>query len=299
MNKILIPTDFSLTSEKAYKMAATFAASTGAELIFLHIITKEKRKRLSVVFASVANIASYDTTEEIAVATKMLEAISLNPLFKGLIVSTKLISDTSEDIPTAIATFEEENEIDLVIVGTDIGRTTRKNYAPMIVRIAKCPVITVDQNVEENIALKNLLLATDFENVNYKFMDKVWAIQDCFNSKLTVLYVNTRNFFKDTQKIEKEYNLFVSKYELENTELVIFNDHNLENGVLNYVERLKPDMLIMSTHGRTGLATLFNKSHAEYVVGHAQLPVYVHNLFVDNGIFNGSAEAGSFNFERM
>ncbi|MEY3411471.1 MAG: hypothetical protein RIQ70_157 [Bacteroidota bacterium] len=299
MNKILIPTDFSLTSEKAYKMAATFATSTGAELIFLHIIPREKRKRLSVVFASVANIAAYDTTEEIAVATKMLEDISLNPLFKGLIVSTKLISDTSEDIPTAIATFEEENEIDLVIVGTDIGRTTRKNYAPMIVRIAKCPVITVDQNVEENIALKNLLLATDFENVNYKFMDKVWAIQDCFNSKLTVLYVNTRNFFKDTQKIEKEYNLFVSKYELENTELVIFNDHNLENGVLNYVERLKPDMLIMSTHGRTGLATLFNKSHAEYVVGHAQLPVYVHNLFVDNGIFNGSAEAGSFNFERM
>lgn len=299
MNKILIPTDFSLTSEKAYKMAATFATSTGAELIFLHIIPREKRKRLSVVFASVANIAAYDTTEEIAVATKMLEEISLNPLFKGLIVSTKLISDTSEDIPTAIATFEEENEIDLVIVGTDIGRTTRKNYAPMIVRIAKCPVITVDQNVEENIALKNLLLATDFENVNYKFMDKVWAIQDCFNSKLTVLYVNTRSFFKDTQKIEKEYNLFVSKYELENTELVIFNDHNLENGVLNYVERLKPDMLIMSTHGRTGLATLFNKSHAEYVVGHAQLPVYVHNLFVDNGIFNGSAEAGSFNFERM
>lgn len=299
MNKILIPTDFSLTSEKAYKMAATFATSTGAELIFLHIIPREKRKRLSVVFASVANIAAYDTTEEIAVATKMLEEISLNPLFKGLIVSTKLISDTSEDIPTAIATFEEENEIDLVIVGTDIGRTTRKNYAPMIVRIAKCPVITVDQNVEENIALKNLLLATDFENVNYKFMDKVWAIQDCFNSKLTVLYVNTRNFFKDTKKIEKEYNLFVSKYELENTELVIFNDHNLENGILNYVERLKPDMLIMSTHGRTGLATLFNKSHAEYVVGHAQLPVYVHNLFVDNGIFNGSAEAGSFNFERM
>lgn len=299
MNKILIPTDFSLTSEKAYKMAATFATSTGAELIFLHIIPREKRKRLSVVFASVANIAAYDTTEEIAVATKMLEEISLNPLFKGLIVSTKLISDTSEDIPTAIATFEEENEIDLVIVGTDIGRTTRKNYAPMIVRIAKCPVITVDQNVEENIALKNLLLATDFENVNYKFMDKVWAIQDCFNSKLTVLYVNTRSFFKDTQKIEKEYSLFVSKYELENTELVIFNDHNLENGVLNYVERLKPDMLIMSTHGRTGLATLFNKSHAEYVVGHAQLPVYVHNLFVDNGIFNGSAEAGSFNFERM
>lgn len=299
MNKILIPTDFSLTSEKAYKMAATFATSTGAELIFLHIIPREKRKRLSVVFASVANIASYDTTEEIAVATKMLEEIPLNPLFKGLIVSTKLISDTSEDIPTAISAFEEENEIDLVIVGTDIGRTTRKNYAPMIVRIAKCPVITVDQNVEENIALKNLLLATDFENVNYKFMDKVWAIQDCFNSKLTVLYVNTRNFFKDTQKIEKEYSLFVSKYELENTELVIFNDHNLENGILNYVERSKPDMLIMSTHGRTGLATLFNKSHAEYVVGHAQLPVYVHNLFIDNGIFNGSAEAGSFNFERM
>ena len=65
MNKILIPTDFSLTSEKAYKIALTFASNTGAELVFIHIVPREKRKRLSVNFSAVANISEYDVNDEI------------------------------------------------------------------------------------------------------------------------------------------------------------------------------------------------------------------------------------------
>jgi nucleotide-binding universal stress UspA family protein len=299
MNKILIPTDFSLTSEKAYKIALTFANNTGAELVFIHIVPREKRKRLSVNFSAVANISEYDVNDEIAAAESMLSLIPANPIFKGLKVSTALVSDTLEDIPTAIATYVENNEIDLVITGTDIKRTTRKNYAPVLVRIATCPVIIVEQNVEDEIKLKNLVLATDFENVNYKMMDKIWAIQDCFDSKLTILYVNTPNHFKDTLKIENEYNMFVSKYELENTSLSVFNDHNLENGILKYIEREKTDLLMMSTHGRRGLSSLFNESHSEYIVGHVQVPVYVHNLHTEKGYFNSGPDLGSFNFNNM
>jgi acyl-coenzyme A synthetase/AMP-(fatty) acid ligase len=139
-------------------------------------------------------------------------------------------------------------------------------------------------------------VATDFRNVNYKMMDKIWTLQQLFESKLTILYVNTPHHFKDSQNIENEYNLFVSKFELENTTLAIYNDHILEDGILKFVEREKADMLLMSTHGRTGVSNLFNRSHAEYIVGHAKMPVYVYNIHMDEIYYNtvSNASLGSY-----
>lgn len=274
MNKILIPTDFSQTAEKSYSLAAKIAKATGAELVFIHVITKSMRKAMTVQFSSIANIAEYDIADEITAAKELLSRINENPLFRGIAVSTELITNTTLDIPSAISDYEENNNIDLVISGTYSARTTRRNYAPIIVRGAKCPVITVEA-FEESNELKNLVVATDFKNVNYRMMDAIWAIQQLFESTLTVLFVNTPHHFKDTQNIENEYNLFVSKFELENTKLAVYNDHVLEDGILKYVDDVKADMLMMSTHGRTGVSSLFNRSHAEYIVGHAKMPVYV------------------------
>jgi nucleotide-binding universal stress UspA family protein len=295
MNKILIPTDFSSTAEKAYVLAAKIARVTEAELVFIHIITKSMRKALAVNFSSIANITEYDLADEITAAKELLERIPENPLFKGLTVSTDLITDTNLDIPSAIAAYEEENEIDLVVSGTDGARTTRRNYAPVIVRTAQCPVITVE-NIEEGNELKNLVVATDFKNVNYKMMDKIWAIQQLFESNLTILFVNTPHNFKDSQNIENEYKLFISKFELDNTTLAVYNDHILEDGILKYADNVKADMLLMSTHGRTGVSHLFNRSHAEYIVGHAKMPVYVYNIHMDEIYYNTVSNASYTNY---
>lgn len=295
MNKILIPTDFSQTAEKAYSLAAKIARITNAELVFIHVITKSMRKAMAVQFSSIANIAEYDLADEITAAKELLSRISENSLFNGLSISTELISDTTLDIPSAISAYEENNDIDLVISGTYSARTTRRNYAPIIVRGAKCPVITVE-SFEDSNELKNLVVATDFKNVNYRMMDAIWTIQQLFESKLTILFVNTPHNFKDTQNIENEYNLFISKFELENTELAVYNDHVLEDGILKFVENIKADMLMMSTHGRTGVSSLLNRSHAEYIVGHANMPVYVYNLYKDESYYNVGADVGSFGF---
>ena len=293
MTKILIPTDFSLTAEKAYKLAALLATKSEAELVFVHVITKSLRKEITSKLSVLTNSAEYDITDEINAANELLDRIPSMPLFQGLNVTTKLISDSSEDIPTTISNFEEENDIDLVITGTDGARTTRRNYAPIIVRSANCPVITVDA-INENNNLQRIVVATDFVNVNYKMMDKIWTLQQYFESKITVLFVNTPHHFKDTQNIENEYNLFVSKFELENTELAVYNDHILEDGILKFADNAKADLLVMSTHGRTGVSGLLNRSHAEYIVGHAKMPVYVYNIYMDKKHYSNTVSVGSY-----
>jgi len=295
MEKILIPTDFSLTAEKAYKLGAEIAKKNDAEIHLLHIIPAIVRRGLSIT--GVVEPIVFPVEEEITAAKILLEKLPANPIFEGVKVSTYLLDKTSDDIPTAISKFEQEYEIDLLICGTDGSRTTRRNYAPIIVRHAHCPVISIE-NEPENMELNHMVLATDFANTNYKMMDNVWELQKLFNSKLTILFVNTPQNFKDTQKIENEYYLFINKYELENTELAIFNDYILEDGILKFVDKVEADMLLMSTHGRTGLSHLFNKSHSEYVVGHADIPVYVYNMHMDEVYYNytlgGSPATGGF-----
>jgi len=292
MEKILIPTDFSLTAEKAYKLGAEIARKTEAEIILLHIIPTFVRKGLTIT--GLIDPTAGNNEEEISIAKDILTKLVAKDIFAGLTVSTELIEKTNEDIPTTITRYQTDEEIDLIVVGTDGARTSRRNYTPIIVRQANCPVISIDQE-PETFTLKNMVLATDFVNTNYKMMDNVWNLQQLFEAKLTILYVNTPHYFKDTQKIENEYNLFVNRYELDNTELAVFNDHILEDGILKYAERVNADMLLMSTHGRTGLSHLFSKSHAEYVVSHSKVPVYVYNMHMDE-LYNyvSSGSTGGF-----
>ncbi len=50
--------------------------------------------------------------------------------------------------------------------------------------------------------------------------------------------------------------------------------------ILTQAEQWRPDLIVMGTHGRTGLAHFLNGSVAEEVVRHARLPVLVVHEWV-------------------
>ncbi len=50
---------------------------------------------------------------------------------------------------------------------------------------------------------------------------------------------------------------------------------NVGSDVVLHLERLRPDVVVLGTHGRTGMQTLFVGSVAEHVVRHAPSDVYV------------------------
>lgn len=81
--------------------------------------------------------------------------------------------------------------------------------------------------------------------------------------------VNTPNNFKPTHVAEEIVRGFLSQFELEDYEFSIYNDLDIEKGILNFAERVNADLIAMGTHGRKGFARFLNGSISEDLMNHS------------------------------
>jgi nucleotide-binding universal stress UspA family protein len=58
----------------------------------------------------------------------------------------------------------------------------------------------------------------------------------------------------------------------------IYNDVNVEKGILHFAKSINADLIGMSTHGRKGLSHFFNGSISEDLVNHAKRPVITFKI---------------------
>ena len=78
---------------------------------------------------------------------------------------------------------------------------------------------------------------------------------------------------------KKIMNDFVEEFDYPNYSLHIYNDVNVEKGVLNFSNSVKADLIGMCTHARrTGFAHFFNGSVSEDLVNHAVRPVITFKI---------------------
>ena len=72
--------------------------------------------------------------------------------------------------------------------------------------------------------------------------------------------------------------LFIEGHDVGDYTLNIYNDISVEAGILNFTKLIEADVIILNTHGRRGLAHLFNGSIGEDLANHAKLPVITFKL---------------------
>ena len=90
--------------------------------------------------------------------------------------------------------------------------------------------------------------------------------------------INTPNNFKSTSFAEEIMKNFVSGFTINKHEFHIYNDSNVEKGILNFSKSINADLIGMSTHGRKGLSHFFNGSVSEDLVNHANMPVITFKI---------------------
>jgi len=73
-------------------------------------------------------------------------------------------------------------------------------------------------------------------------------------------------------------NDFMKDVNYDNYSMHIYNDVNVEKGILNFANSVKADLIGMCTHGRTGFAHFFNGSISEDLVNHAIRPVVTFKI---------------------
>jgi nucleotide-binding universal stress UspA family protein len=137
LKKVLIPHDFSETSEAAVRYAIALAHNFGAQLYLIHVSDKA-RFEMATEFP-----LGLDGTLEDAVRERMLKILSPREQ-----VEFKPVFEFRSGSPAAeIVKFAREQNIDLIVMGTHgrgfVAHVVMGSVAEKVVRTAPCPVLTV------------------------------------------------------------------------------------------------------------------------------------------------------------
>lgn len=274
MKKILIPTDFSKHAEYALKVAAQIARKNNGEIILLHMLELPHQgsdavgsgKELpEIMFFKNAAINRLEELmdEDYLDGIKVSEVVLFELAFEGVLKASKI------------------NNVDLVVMGSHGASGYKEMFigsnAEKVVRNSEVPVLIIKKE-QENFDVNNFVFASDFSEEIKKPFEKVVEFANKFDATLHLAMINTPNNFKPTSLSEQIMNAFVSNFKINKFETHVYNESNVEKGILNFANSIDADLIGMSTHGRKGLSHFFNGSISEDLVNHASRPVITFKI---------------------
>lgn len=280
LRRILVPTDFSEEAHHAFEVAVVLARKTGAAIKLLHVLEAP----YMTDFRTTGEIVAPDGMQQMYVmqmlgATKerMKKLLHAVP-HQGIDVVEEV--DVSRVISKIKRTIQEDN-VDLVVMGSKgssgldeflVGSNTEK-----VVRSAACPVLTIkDRNPQFNV--KNIVLASDFKREVGQAMEHFKIFQRLFEAKLHLVYINTPGAFESSGNLHRKLEETAQRYGLQHYTVNVYNDTLEEDGILHFAQDIRADLIMLATHGRTGLSHLLSGSIAEDLVNHTTIPVLTMHL---------------------
>ncbi|MFT5761838.1 MAG: nucleotide-binding universal stress UspA family protein [Polaribacter sp.] len=257
MKRILVPIDFSIQSEYAIKLASKIANGTEIEVHLLHLLELPRGQ------VDMGAVSSFGIPQSMFYIQKTKEKIL--KLKKDFFSSDTVVKYAIrfEKPSEGIIKFSSKINADLILMGSKersifdellIGSNIKK-----IVHNSKMPILVVNKDPKD-FNTKELVFASNFNKEDKKSFEVLLDFSKKFESKIHLLNVNTMNRFKSTKKAKLKMEAFLSEYQNSRHSINIYNDDSVENGILNFSKEVNADLIAISTHERTGLFRLFNRS---------------------------------------
>lgn len=266
MKTLLVATDLSPRSDRALNRALALAEELEARLVVLHVIDDE-------LPSSVA-----DSLKE--QAASIIDAqLDEFPTLKRENVTRKVVFGT---VFREILKEADENETDLVIVGTHrnvglsamfLGTTVER-----VIRHGNTPVLVVTERVKG--PYRRVLVGIDFSVYSRRAVE--FALKFVPGGEIFLLhaydvpfrgFLTGRSIRDEVKKIhqekmdamlEDEMQAFLQSLPSPPTGMKrIMSEGTVGAVISNQTKKIRPDLLIVGTHGRTGVAHAFLGSVAE------------------------------------
>ena len=275
MKNILVPTDFSDEAEVALKVAAQLARKHDSEIYLLHML-ELPLQLIDPVQGNSQNLP--EALFFMKLAHQRFRELMSKPFLKGITVYETVEFHKAFD---GIMEISKEYNCELIVMGSKgtsgfgeifVGSNTEK-----VVRHSDIPVLVIKNEAPE-FSIKKFVFATDGEAEESHTLAKAIKFSELLGAQLHLVYVNTPNQFLSSEEAEQKLEDFCKPHNYQNLNKVIYNDLNIEEGILNYAKKIDADLIGISTHGRKGLAHFFNGSIGEDVVNHAQRPVVTFKI---------------------
>jgi len=185
---VLMATDFSEASERAFTYAVAIARRYGSVLSVIHAVPPEPRSSIPLEpLPHELNRARLNAEQRMRQIGETPGITSLNP---------RLLLAQGHVWPVLAALLEHE-KFDLLVLGTCGRSGLRKlalgSVAEEVLRMASCPVLTVGPNVApaatRAIEFSRILFATDFEPASARALPYALHMAEDHQAKLVLMHM--------------------------------------------------------------------------------------------------------------
>ncbi|HMB94382.1 MAG TPA: universal stress protein [Rhodothermales bacterium] len=292
VKKILFPTDFSICAERAFGHAAYLADQYGAEVHLLHVIETYGTDASPLIEDTV--ISEEDIAEQLHVATGVARQ---TPTDEGVHIIQVQRHGAS---PSAvILDYAQEQDMDLIVMGTQgrrgVDRLLAGSVAEEVVRLSPCPVFTVRTGKDPvpRRAVRTILVPIDLSEHSRAALRYARDLAASYEAHLEVVHVIEEEVMPvvygldavapPTEQVHRQaaealHNLIAEEVGAEQVATTITVGHPAAE-VLAYAKAHEVDLIVIATHGRTGLKHFLMGSVAEKVVRMAPCPVFTVKSF--------------------
>lgn len=279
--RILVATDFSPASDAAFAHARALAGTFGARLHLLHVLP-------NVFLRAVVHNPRADEPAAVDQLLARLNAEDRERLRPVPVV------EHSDDPADEIVSYARTREIDLIVMGTHgrhgIAHALVGSVAERVVRAAPCPVLTVREPCAA--AFTRILVPTDFSTPSDAALDCARAIAARCGGRFHLLHiledrpeapppvselVEPESRERRAARLQEATGRLAERLTSDDVTRLHATAGAIADGaartIIDYAADHGFDLIVMGTHGRSGLSHLLLGSVAERVVRGATCPV--------------------------
>lgn len=289
IEKILFPTDFSDTTSAALGHALMLADRWRAELIMLHAAPLHEKLQ-DMRFPEI-----YPATDEVQeiLEDQLTQICGTAPTHK---LRLQRVVHQNNNPVQEICAFATAQQIDLIVMGTHgrsgLSHLFAGNVAEEVVRKASCPVVTVraGKKAAEVSPYFDILVPIDFSLHAQKALRYGRTLALLFEATLHLLHVLDKPILPSHYGLGED-SLFQLHPEVPNRsreemirlleqwgrERIKYQIHLCEgrayHEIADFAAKKEIDLLVMGTHGLSGLEHFLLGGTTEKVMRHASCPV--------------------------
>ncbi len=271
MKTILIPTDFSETTENAVNYGLDMANHHKANVVLMHI---------NQIPASTSEfgISAYNVIDVKENSLELLNALKdkitqTHPSIKAICCCTEIGSP--EDL---ILNYAKENAVDIVVMGNSgYGSHFAKNlFGSTSVSVSKnisIPVIIVPPNIYFT-PVKKIAYGCDYETeiANSRSLEYVQNICTDLDSNLNIVHIMPEDGLLSEQEAEMDYFVEDNMQAVMHKTYIIKNN-NVSDGLIEFITEHNIDLIIVEPKKHSLFHTLFHKSVINELAFFSPIPV--------------------------
>lgn len=277
--QILVATDGSEAAESAIDAAVTLARRFGGSLHAVHVV------ELGDAPDSVTSEVSSELTQH---GETTVDAIASRATAEDIAVTTAVI-ETSDSVSRALVDYAEDNGIDLIVMGTHgrtgLDRLIVGSVTERTLRLSPFPVLAVTENGHLEANVETILVPTDGSSGATVAADHAIELAEVFDAALHIVHVVDHTGLGGSggsamilealeERGQQAVDTIIERAEaagLDSIEASVLSGIPAR-AIVDYADDRGVDIIVMGTHGRTGLDRYLLGSVTEKVVRLADQP---------------------------